>query len=150
MTRESWDEYFIKIAHSAATRSTCPRLHVGCVISDHHNRIVSTGYNGSAPGEPHCCDVGCDIFLGNCKRTRHAERNAIDQTSWWKRRGGTLYCTDVPCPECAERILHAGVIEVVYDRSYRDYDGETVAYLTEHGIACRKLEKERVLLAIPG
>lgn len=56
--RPSWDEYFMEIAKVVATRATCDRKHVGAVIVDGRNRIVSTGYNGSARGLPHCDDAG--------------------------------------------------------------------------------------------
>ena len=42
--RPSWDEYFMRIAHEVATRSTCPRLAVGAVIV-RDKRILTTGYN---------------------------------------------------------------------------------------------------------
>ncbi|MCA1848671.1 MAG: hypothetical protein LC704_06750, partial [Actinobacteria bacterium] len=51
-TRPSWDEYFMRIAHEVATRSTCPRLAVGAVVV-RDKRILTTGYNGSPSGMPH-------------------------------------------------------------------------------------------------
>jgi deoxycytidylate deaminase len=65
MTRPSWNEYFLSIADLVATRSTCDRLHVGCVlVKDKH--ILTTGYNGSPSGLPHCDDVGHEIVDGHC------------------------------------------------------------------------------------
>lgn len=67
--RKSWNEYFMDIAEIVATRATCNRLSVGCVIVK-DKKIVSTGYNGSAHGEPHCHDVGClKNDQGRCIRT---------------------------------------------------------------------------------
>ena len=40
--RVSWDEYFMNIARSVATRSTCPRKFVGSVIV-RDRTILSTG-----------------------------------------------------------------------------------------------------------
>lgn len=121
MARISWDEYFIGIAKSVAARSTCPRLSVGAVlVRDKH--IISTGYNGSKPGELHCCDVGCDMVDNHCVRTLHAEANAIDHcqvdTHW-----SILYLTHNPCVNCFKRIFEAGVRRVVFaDGSYKaDY-----------------------------
>src|SRR4028118_148388 len=72
--RPSWDEYFTRIAHEVATRSTCPRLAVGAVIV-RDKRILTTGYNGSPSGMPHCDDVGCLIRIVDgregCQRTLH-------------------------------------------------------------------------------
>jgi dCMP deaminase len=38
-----------------SSRSTCDRKYVGAVIV-RDNRLISTGYNGSLPGQPHCDD----------------------------------------------------------------------------------------------
>jgi len=58
ISRPSWDEYFLKLAMLASERSTCPRMHCGCVLaSDRY--VLSTGYNGSLPGTAHCDDIGC-------------------------------------------------------------------------------------------
>ena len=45
------------IAQQVATRSTCDRKHVGAVIV-RDRMILTTGYNGSIRGLPHCDDVG--------------------------------------------------------------------------------------------
>lgn len=42
---------------TVATRSTCPRRSVGCVLVNSNNRVVSTGYNGTPPGFPHCGEM---------------------------------------------------------------------------------------------
>ena len=57
--RVGWDQYFMNIARQAATRSTCDRKHVGAVIV-RDKTILSTGYNGSIRGMPHCDEVGHD------------------------------------------------------------------------------------------
>src|SRR6266540_3762499 len=55
--RVPWDDYFLKIASAVSDRSTCDRLQVGCVLV-RENIILSTGYNGSVRGLPHCDEVG--------------------------------------------------------------------------------------------
>lgn len=114
--RKSWDDYFMDIARMVATRSTCDRAHVGCVIVRDH-RIIATGYNGSLPGHPHCDDVGHDITNGHCVRTIHAEANAILESNE-RSHGATAYCTHYPCLACAKLLLRAGIIQVVYDHAY--------------------------------
>lgn len=112
-TRPTWDEYFMLLAEAAATRSTCLKRQVGVVVvSD--KTVVATGYNGSAPGEPHCLDVGCEIVGGKCVRTIHAEANAARQL---RRRRASFpraiaYCTRTPCDDCVEQLRGVGVIEV--------------------------------------
>lgn len=59
------DELFLQMAELVSKRGTCNRLWVGCVIVK-DKRVVSIGYNGSAPGEPHCLDDGC-LFHMECK-----------------------------------------------------------------------------------
>ena len=56
--RPPWDDYFMQITFEVAKRSTCPRAAVGAVIV-RDKRILTTGYNGSPAGLPHCTDVGC-------------------------------------------------------------------------------------------
>ena len=66
----------MEIAHQVATRATCDRKHVGCLIV-RNRTILSTGYNGSIRGTPHCDEVGHLMENGHCVRTTHAEANAI-------------------------------------------------------------------------
>ncbi len=80
MKRPNWDQYFLSIAEKVASRSTCPRASVGAVIV-RDNRILSTGYNGSLPSEPHCTEVGCLMINSHCERTIHAETNAVVQAA---------------------------------------------------------------------
>lgn len=123
--RPSWDEYFMRIAREVATRSTCPRLAVGAVIV-RDKRILTTGYNGSPAGMPHCEDVGCLIRIvdgrESCQRTLHAEQNAIIQAAYHgvSVRGATVYCTHQPCLVCTKMIMNAGISEVYYEGGYPD------------------------------
>ena len=55
--RPSRDSVYLKIAELIATRGTCARRQVGCVLVDKRGRILATGYNGVASGRPHCSDV---------------------------------------------------------------------------------------------
>jgi dCMP deaminase len=119
--RVDWHTYFMNIAHQAATRSTCPRKHVGAVIV-RDKTILSTGYNGSLPGLPHCEDVGCMMEEGHCVATVHAEANAILQAAknGVMISGGELYTTASPCWSCFKLIATAGVKTIYYGEFYRD------------------------------
>lgn len=117
--RLSWEEYFLKVAEVVSSRSTCDRLHVGAVIVK-NKTILSTGYNGSPRGLPHCDDVGHEIADGHCVRTIHAEANALVQAA---RHGtavdaATLFLTNSPCYDCFKMIVNAGIKEVVYENFY--------------------------------
>lgn len=119
--RPSWDEYFLKLAMLVSERSTCPRMHCGCVLV-RDKRILSTGYNGSIPGEEHCEDAGCLIVENHCVRTIHAEMNAIIQCSnhGISSHGATAYVTNMPCTNCAKALIAAGIHEVVIFSDYHD------------------------------
>jgi dCMP deaminase len=120
--RESWDQYFMRVAKLVATRATCDRKHVGAVIV-RNNRILSTGYNGSLPGEPHCDDVGHLMRDGHCERTVHAEANAIAHAAKYgiSLKDSTLYVTASPCLTCFKLAVSAGVTRIVYEEFYRDH-----------------------------
>jgi dCMP deaminase len=119
--RPTWDEYFLEIAFSVAERSTCDRAHVGAVLV-RDKRILSTGYNGSPAGLPHCDEVGHLIVDGHCVRTLHAEQNAIIQSALHGvgSEGATAYVTHQPCLTCAKMLINAGIRRVVYAGNYPD------------------------------
>ncbi|HHW03917.1 MAG TPA: dCMP deaminase family protein [Thermoanaerobacterales bacterium] len=120
--RKNWDDYFMDIAFMVKERSTCPRLQVGAVIVK-DKRIKATGYNGSPPGFDHCVDVGCLMIAGHCRRTIHAEVNAIMECSPEERKGATIYITAQPCMECSKLIIASGITRVVYSTPYEpEYD----------------------------
>jgi dCMP deaminase len=118
--RITWDEYFLEIASVVAKRSTCPRLKVGAVIT-HKNKIVTTGYNGAPPGKPHCTEVGCMIVDGHCKRTIHAEENALTQLNL---HGYPLkmYVTHEPCVKCREQANMYLIHDIIWERNYEGQD----------------------------
>ena len=120
-TRASWDEYFMSIAQVVATRSTCPRKYVGAVLV-RNRTILSTGYNGSIRGMPHCSDVGHMMEDGHCVATIHAEANAIIQAArnGVNIDGGTVYVTASPCWNCFKQLANAGVVRICFGEFYRD------------------------------
>ncbi len=123
MTRQDWDDYFMSIAEVVATRATCDRKHVGAVIVVDRT-IVSTGYNGSPKGMPHCDEVGHEMKdMGgrqSCVRTVHGEANAIAQAakSGARIEGGTLYTTASPCYDCLKLIINSGIERIVCKEFY--------------------------------
>ncbi|HVR76357.1 MAG TPA: dCMP deaminase family protein [Planctomycetota bacterium] len=119
--RAGWDEYFMRIAHDVSSRSTCERKHVGAVIVRDRN-ILSTGYNGSISGMPHCDDVGHMMENDHCVATIHAEANAIIQAA---KHGvnidqSAIYTTASPCWSCFKLIANAGLKRVCFGEFYRD------------------------------
>lgn len=123
MSRPSWDQYFLAMAAMVATRSTCARKQVGCVLVDEHHFVIATGYGGSIPGQPHCIDVGCDIDkdTGGCIRTVHAESNAVAQAASHgvSTRNATAYITLSPCHKCFQLLVNSGIKRIIYSEQYR-------------------------------
>jgi len=119
--RTSWDMYFMKIAEDVATRSTCDRKFVGAVVV-RDKMILSTGYNGSIRGLPHCDEVGHEMDNGHCVRTVHAEANAIVQSArnGVQIEGADIYVTASPCYNCFKLIANAGIKRIFYGELYRD------------------------------
>lgn len=121
MTRISWEEYFMNIAKQVASRSTCDRKHVGAVIS-RDKTILSTGYNGSIRGMPHCDEAGHLMENDHCVATIHAEANAVLQAA----KNGVMidnsevYITASPCWTCFKMLANAGIKKIYYGEFYRD------------------------------
>jgi len=119
--RISWERYFMNIAQEVATRSTCDRKLVGAVIV-RDKTILSTGYNGSIRGLPHCDDVGHEMENDHCVRTIHAEANAIVQAAknGVNINGAEIYISASPCYNCFKMIANAGINKIYYGEFYRD------------------------------
>jgi len=136
--RPSWDEYFLKLAMLVSERATCPRMHCGCVLVK-DKRILSTGYNGSIPGDAHCEDEGCIIEDNHCIRTIHAEMNALLQCSIHgvSTKGATAYVTNMPCTNCAKALIAAGIVEIVIFSDYHNTRAEE--FLNKAKVKLRRL-----------
>ena len=137
--RVSWETYFMNIANEVATRSTCDRKYVGAVIV-REKTILSTGYNGSIKGLPHCDEAGHEMVDGHCVRTTHAEANAIVQAA---KNGveinqSEIYVTASPCYNCFKLIANAGIKTIYYGEFYRE--DRILEHAKEAGIDLVSLE----------
>lgn len=137
--RPSWDDYFMATALLLSTRSSCERLHVGCLMvssGKHPNRIVAAGYNGFLPGAPH----DSKVRDGHEQATVHAEQNAVADAA--KRgvslQGSVCYITHFPCINCAKILASAGISEICYRHDYRN-DPLVAEIFGQAGVAVRKL-----------
>lgn len=119
--RLDWDTYFMRIAREVAGRSTCDRKHVGAVIV-RDRTILSTGYNGSIAGMPHCDEAGHMMENDHCVGTIHAEANAILQAAknGVMIAGAAIYVSASPCWNCFKMLANAGIRRVAYGEFYRD------------------------------
>jgi dCMP deaminase len=135
------------ITSLVAQRSTCTRRAVGAVIVK-DKRILSTGYNGAPTGIRHCLDTGClreQLNVPSGERHElcrgiHAEQNAIIQAAYHgvSVKGGTIYCTNLPCSICAKMIINAGLKVIYYQNKY--LDSMSLEMCQEAGIEVIKLE----------
>jgi len=127
--RPDWDTYFMQIAHTCATRTSCCRRQVGAVIVK-DKRILATGYNGVPSGIEHCLERGClreELGIPSGQqhelcRGLHAEQNALIQAARHgiSIDGAKIYCTTQPCILCAKMLINAGITEIIYDMEYPD------------------------------
>ena len=107
-----------------ATRSTCIRRQVGCVLIDNNNNILATGYNGVVRGQPHCNEghpcpgaysaSGKDLDL--CYAI-HAEQNALIQCRDLTKVYA-CFCTTAPCVMCTKLFLNTTLTRMIYVESY--------------------------------
>ena len=137
--RVNWETYFMNIANEVATRSTCDRKYVGAVIV-REKTILSTGYNGSIKGLPHCDEAGHEMVDGHCVRTTHAEANAIVQAA---KNGDEINqsekkVTASPCYNCFKLIANAGIKTIYYGEFYRE--DRILEHAKEAGIDLVSLE----------
>lgn len=123
--RPDWDSYFLSIVYLISMRSSCEKLHVGCVIVK-DRRILVAGYNGHIKGAPHISK----IKDGHEQMTIHAETNAIADAAsrGIKLNGSTAYVTHFTCINCTKNLIAAGIREVVYAEDYNNDETCTELY----------------------
>lgn len=123
MTRPTNDEYYMSMVDLVASRGTCARRKVGCILVDDKKRILATGFNGVAPGVPHCIDTPCTATnspsgtnLSAC-RASHAEQAALLHCHD-VMRVHTAYVTTSPCQDCVKLLMLTGCKRVVFADEY--------------------------------
>jgi len=108
--------------------STCSKRQYFSVVLAPNKRVLSTGYNGSPPGYPHCDEGHCPRAVENSPSgsnydnciANHAEANALLWCDAHARVGATLIVNGTPCYGCAKLIASSGISRVVgfLDPSY--------------------------------
>ena len=113
----SWDDCFMRIAHTIAMRSRDPSTKNGAVVVNENKVVVGLGYNGFPRGvDDSQLPWEREGEFGDTKYPYvvHAEENAIYNSNA-NTHGCILYCTLFPCNECAKTIIQNGIIEVIYE-----------------------------------
>ena len=129
-----YDTAYLKMAQEWGQLSHCKRKQVGALIVK-DRMIISDGYNGTPSGFENYCedDEGYTKWY-----VLHAEANAILKVaaSTQSCQGATLYITLSPCRECSKLIHQAGIVRVVYGKTYKDSSGldflEKAGVITEY------------------
>lgn len=129
--RLSWDEFFFALAYIYASRGTCDRLRVACILVNEKHILVGAGYNGSLPGDVHCDEDGHLLIDGHCVRTLHSEDNAI-LNSIGDLAGATAYIIAPPCIDCIKKLIAVGVKRIAYTGEYKNSKG--LEYIKELAI----------------
>lgn len=134
MSRPSFQEWAMSLAVLTATRSTCLRRHVGCVLFNSRHHILSTGYNGVAAGMPHCNDMDGDIepwcYPNRCEGAQSASGQNLDGCeAIHAEQNALLQCRNVyeieicvtttsPCVTCVKLLLNTSCQEILYREEY--------------------------------
>ena len=134
--RPSFEEIYMRLAHSLAQRSTCSRLKVGTVIaSTDFRKVLAIGYNGNATGLPNKCDRD---EVGNCG-CLHSEENAVINCDSPRYVEKYVFVTNLPCIMCAKRLINLGSVKkVFYHHDYRKK--ESLELFRQVGIEVEKME----------
>ena len=126
MGRPDWDTYFMNLVAVVATRASCVRRQVGCVLVNSRNQILATGYNGKPRGMSNCLKGESELCPGanapsgtqldGCFSV-HSEQNALLQCADVEQIH-TVYVSCVPCIHCMKMILNTGAQRIVAATDY--------------------------------
>ena len=128
MEIKPWDEYFLDLAKTCASRSNCLRAQVGAVIVGQDKKIKATGYNGTPSKVESCAERGKCYRISNnipsgtryetC-RSIHAEQNAIIQAGQDRCKDSTIYIWghNFICILCKRFIVQSGITHCVLKKN---------------------------------
>lgn len=128
MEIKPWDDYFLDLAKTCASRSNCLRAQVGAVIVGEDKKIKATGYNGTPSKVQSCAERGeCFRIKNNIQsgtkyetcHSIHAEQNAIIQAGQDRCKDATIYIWghDFICILCKRFIVQSGITNCVLKKN---------------------------------
>lgn len=143
--RPTRDRWALDLAFVTARRGTCLRRAVGCVLLDAAGRVLATGYNGVARGQPHCnaaelierphgrptrvyphacaaAGAASGTQLDGCEAV-HAEQNALIQCRDVDAIE-TCAVTASPCLTCVKMLLNTSCRRIVFAERYPHAEAE--------------------------
>ena len=139
--KEKFKQAYMDVAERFAQLSHAQRAKVGAIIVK-DDRIISIGYNGMPSGWENVCEhtewddtAGYEVTKSK-PEVLHAETNAIAKLAQSSESGkdAILFCTHLPCIECAKLIYQSGIKEVYYREEYNAAKGSGKDFLTLSGI----------------
>ncbi len=139
--KDKFKQAYMDVAERFAQLSHAQRAKVGAIIVK-DDRIISIGYNGMPSGWDNVCEhdihhheLGTTTSVTKAE-VLHAETNAIAKLAQSSESGkdAILFCTHLPCMECAKLIYQSGITEVYYREEYKAAKGSGKEFLIESGI----------------
>ncbi len=139
--KDKFKQAYMDVAERFAQLSHAQRAKVGAIIVK-DDRIISIGYNGMPSGWNNVCEhdihhheLGTTTSVTKAE-VLHAETNAIAKLAQSSESGkdAILFCTHLPCMECAKLIYQSGIKEVYYREEYKAAKGSGKEFLIESGI----------------
>jgi len=147
--KQKFVEAYMDVAERFAQLSTATRAKVGAIIVK-DNRIISIGYNGMPSGWTNECEhtewdntAGYEVTKSK-PEVLHAETNAIAKVarSPESAEGATLFCTHLPCMDCAKLIYQSGITEVYYKVEYASSNGAGKEFLLNSGVTVKQIQEK--------
>jgi len=139
--KDKFKQAYMDVAERFAQLSHAQRAKVGAIIVK-DDRIISIGYNGMPSGWDNVCEhdihhheLGTTTSVTKAE-VLHAETNAIAKLAQSSESGkdAILFCTHLPCMECAKLIYQSGITEVYYREEYDAAKGSGKDFLKLSGI----------------
>jgi len=126
-----WVDYFMGLAFMVAQRSKDGETQHGCILTDCHNHIISTGYNSFPPDMPDFVMPNVRKDNAKYKHMKHAELNAVINAVINPQRllgGAIAYVTGQSCYDCLTTMWGAGIKQIymadrqgsAQEKSYQD------------------------------
>lgn len=147
---KGWEEHFLDLLSGIGSKSKDPSTKVGCIITgpDHGFRVA--GFNGFARGVRDQPSEVPERYERPEKYlwTAHAEANAVYYAAnvGIPLGGCFIYVDWLPCAQCADAIIQAGIKKVVYDADSSSSNNEELRKRWEenHRIANIKFSESGV------
>ena len=138
--QREWDEYFMKIAATVATKSKDPSSKNGCVIVDENKRVVSLGYNGMLQG----ADESKMTLSERPMKYYFAIHSEMNALIFAKRdlSGCTLYNQMATCENCLKYCLQAGIKRFVYSEL------RVHSHVTAHAKSMSNVETDEAIIRL--